>query len=196
LEVHLPNTLLGNGVSENGSYYSVSILIVVGFYINLPIGAVVAVLLVFVRLPGKVKFPSWRTLVTDLDLLAFTLFAPAMIQLLLALQCGGNRHAWNSATVIGLFCGAAGTFVVFLGWEYHKGDEAMIPFSIIGKRVVYSACIAFGLLLSATYVALYYIPIFFQSVKGTSPTMSGVYLLPNILLQLSGAIVVGAIGTS
>jgi hypothetical protein len=196
LEEHLPNTLLGDGVSENASYYSASILIAVGFYINLPIGAVVAVLLVFVRLPGKVNFPSWRTLVTDLDLLGFTLFAPAMIQLLLALQYGGNRHAWNSATVIGLFCGAAGTFVIFLGWEYHKGDEAMIPFSIIGKRVVYSACIAFGLLLSATYVALYYIPIFFQSVKGTSPTMSGVYLLPNILLQLSGAIVVGAIGTS
>jgi hypothetical protein len=179
-----------------GSYCSVSKLTLAGFYINLPIGGVVAVLLIFVRLPGTVKIPSWRTVVTDLDLLGFTLFAPAMIQLLLALQYGGNRHAWDSATVIGLFCGAAGTFAVFLGWEYHKGDEAMIPFSIMGKRIVYSACIAFGLLLSATYVALYYIPIFFQSAKGTSPTMSGVYLLPSILLQLSGAIVVGAIGTS
>ncbi|EHK98547.1 putative HC-toxin efflux carrier TOXA [Glarea lozoyensis 74030] len=96
-------------------------------------------LLVFVKLPGTVKVPSWRTVVTDLDLLGFTLFAPAMIQLLLALQYGGNRHAWDSATVIGLFCGAAGTFAIFLWWEYRKGDEAMIPFSIIGKRVVYSA---------------------------------------------------------
>jgi len=166
-----------------------------GFYINLPVGVIVAVLLIFVRLPGSVNIPTWGTVVHDLDLFGFTLFAPSMIQLLLALQYGGNQFPWNSATIIGLFCGATGTFTIFLGWEYHKGDTAMIPFSIMGKRVVYSSCIAFGFLLSAIYVALYYIPIFFQAIKGTSPTLSGVYLLPSILLQLSGAIIAGGLGT-
>lgn len=164
-----------------------------GFYINLPIGAFVAILLLFVRLPATVKVPTWRSVIHDLDLLGFALFAPAMIQLLLALQYAGNQFAWNSATVIGLFCGAGVTFIVFLGWEWHKKDTAMIPFSIMGKRVVYSSCIAFGFLLSAVYVALYYIPIYFQVVKGTSPTMSGVYLFPSIMLQLSGAVVAGAL---
>jgi hypothetical protein len=182
-------------VSKLLTYLSFSKLTSAGFYINLPVGALVRILLVFVRLPGTLKVPSWRTVITYLDLLGFILFTPAMIQLLLALQYGGNRYAWNSATVTGLFCGAVSTFVVFLAWEYYKGEGAMIPFSIIGKRIVYSACIAFGLLLSAVYVALYYIPIFFQSIKGTSPTMSGVYLLPSILLQLSGAVVAGGMGT-
>jgi hypothetical protein len=132
----------------------------------LPVGALITVLLIFIRIPGTSSIPTWCTVVSDLDLIGFTLFAPAMIQLLLALQYGGSQFAWSSATVVGLFCGAICTFVVFLSWESHKGDGAMIPFSIIGKRMVYSACIVFGLLLSAAYIVLYYIPIFFQAVGG------------------------------
>ena len=63
-------------------------------YINLPVGGVVAVMLVFIRIPDQnVKDkPSVviRQLHKKLDLVGFVLFAPAVIMLLLALQWGGN----------------------------------------------------------------------------------------------------------
>ncbi|KAK9314833.1 hypothetical protein V1524DRAFT_415869 [Lipomyces starkeyi] len=114
-----------------------------GFYINLPVGGLVAVLVAFVHIPDQIPKPKFtsaiRTLPAKLDLIGFALFAPAAIQLLLALQYGGTQFRWNSSQIIGLFCGAGGTFISFLAWDYHKGDAAMIHFSMIRKRIVWSS---------------------------------------------------------
>ncbi len=157
-----------------------------------------AAALFFVKVPAQTPKPKAmsvvRTLPAKLDLIGFAIFAPAAIQLLLALQYGGNQFAWNSATVIGLFCGAAGTFIVFLAWDYYKGDAAMIPLSMLRKRTVWSSCLVYGFLMSQMFCTSYYLPIYFQGVKGVSPTLSGVYLLPSILAQLFLAIGTGTMG--
>ncbi|KAL4972120.1 major facilitator superfamily domain-containing protein [Aspergillus desertorum] len=161
------------------------------FYINLPIGGLVAALLVFITIPDETRKPDPRkvapTMHRELDLIGFALFAPAAIMLLLALQYGGNDYAWNSSQVIGLFVGAGATFIVFVLWENYKGDRAMIPPNIMKKRVVWSSCLMFGFLMSLMYIVTYYLPIYFQAAKGISPMMSGVYLLPTILAQLIAA---------
>jgi hypothetical protein len=122
-----------------------------------------------------------RTLPAKLDLIGFAIFAPAAIQLLLALQYGGITFAWNSAQIIGLFCGAGGTFIVFLAWEYYKGDAAMIPFSMVRKKTVWASCLTYGFIMGQLFCFSFYLPIYFQGVKGASPTMSGVYILPSVL---------------
>jgi hypothetical protein len=169
-----------------------------GFYINLPIGGLVAALLVFIQVPDQIIKPEGRsvlrTVLKKLDLIGFALFAPAAIQFLLALQYGGNKYSWNSATVIGLFCGAGGTFMVFLAWEYREGDAAMIPFSMVREKAVWSSCLVMLFLMAMTFCASYYLPIYFQAVKGVSPMLSGVYLLPSILSQLLFAVVSGVLG--
>ena len=175
-----------------------NLTIILGFYINLPIGGLVAVVLFFVNIPRQMPKPKalsvLRTLPTTLDLIGFAIFAPAAIQLLLAIQYGGNQFAWNSPTVIGLFCGAGGTFIIFLGWDYFRGDAAMIPLSMICKKTVSFSCLVYGLLMSQMFTASYYLPIYFQGVKGVSPTLSGVHILPLILSQLSCAIGSGTLG--
>lgn len=169
----------------------------IGFYINLPIGGVVAILLFFTRIPDTDKsreISVLQTIWTKLDLIGFALFAPSTIQLLLALDYGGNQYSWNSATVIGLFCGAGGTFIVFLVWEYFKGEEAMVPLSMLKQRGVWSSCF-FQLFFFATLqLVIYYLPIYFQAIKGASPMMSGVDLLPSILSQLVGTLFSGVAG--
>jgi hypothetical protein len=122
-----------------------------------------------------------RTLPAKLDLIGFAIFAPAAIQLLLALQYGGITFPWNSAQIIGLFCGAGGTFIVFLAWEYYKSDAAMIPFSMVRKKTVWASCLIYGLVMGQLFCLSFYLPIYFQGVKGASPTMSGVYILPGVL---------------
>jgi MFS family permease len=166
-----------------------------GFYINLPVGALVAIFISFIKIPDQVAKPpiraAYHTIIHDLDLVGFVLFSPAAIQLLLALEYGQNNYPWGSPNVIGLFIGAAATFVVFLFWEHRQGDKAMIPLRMVATRQVWSSCIVmmaiFGILLCSSY----YLPIYFQAVKNDSPTISGVSLLPSILSQLVVAVASG-----
>ncbi|KAH8810877.1 putative MFS multidrug transporter [Xylogone sp. PMI_703] len=167
------------------------------FYINLPIGGLVAAMLMFIHIPDQIPKPKpvsvVRTIHSKLDLIGFAIFAPAAIQILLALQYGGVQFAWNSSEVIGLFCGSGGTFIVFLAWEYYKGDSAMIPFSIVRNRIVWASCVTYGFFMAQLYCASYYLPVYFQGVKGSSALLSGVYLLPSILGQLFSAVVSGVL---
>ena len=132
----------------------------------------------------------------NLDILGFTLFAPAAIQFLLALEWGGSRYVWKSATIIGLFCGGAGTFCVFLAWEYRRGDSAMVPLSMVRRRVVWCSCLVIFMFMGSMIITNYYIPIYFQAVRNATPTMSGVYILPAILAQILFATVSGVLGKS
>lgn len=193
------NTQVGDGVSKTSIQLKISAkyLFVIGFWINLPIGAVVAMMLAFTTIPEAVAKPEFWTAVKSLpgklDLVGFALFAPSTILLLLALQYGGNQYAWNSAEVIGLFCGAGGCFAVFLFWNYRKGDSAMIPLSIIRQRAVWASCISYGLMLGQIACSAYYLPIYFQGIKGASPLYSGIYVLPSILGHVVMAMISGKI---
>ncbi|EAQ86390.1 hypothetical protein CHGG_07643 [Chaetomium globosum CBS 148.51] len=152
------------------------------FYINLPLGAVVAGCLLFQDVPEPKRKPPVRqvlaTAIKSLDLVGFALICPAAIMFFLGLQFGGNRHPWNSSTVIGLLVGAAVTLVVFLFWEYRQGDEAMVPFAMLRHRVIWSAAMTLFFVLSSILVADYYLAIYFQVVLDDSPLMSGVHMLP------------------
>lgn len=154
-------------------------------------------MLAFINIPEvlpKKKFTTAiRALPGQLDLIGFALFAPSAIQLLLALQYGGNQYTWHSSQVIGLFCGAGATFIAFLFWDYRQGDKAMIPFSMIQKRIVWSSSLTYGLLMAQVLCVSWYLPEYFQAVKDDSPLMSGVYLLPSILAHLCGAVISGKI---
>ncbi|KAI1746389.1 major facilitator superfamily domain-containing protein [Xylaria scruposa] len=169
------------------------------FYINLPLGALVAIPVILIHIPEqRTKDKASRVLPhlhRHLDLVGFALFAPAVVQLLLALQYGGVHFPWNSSQVIGLFVGAGATFIVWCIWNYHKGDDALIPVSIVKKQVVWTSAINYALVLSTLFGTSYFLPIYFQAVKGVNAILSGVYLLPTILSQLVFAIASGVLVT-
>ncbi|KAF9880074.1 MFS multidrug transporter [Colletotrichum karsti] len=165
------------------------------FYINLPIGGLVAILLALIHVPSKIANPlPLRQLPRHLDLPGFALFAPAAVMLLLALQFGGTSHPWDSSVVIGLFVGAGVTALLFLLWERRVGDgRAMVPLGLFRRRVVWTSALVGGVNMSTTLVGSYYLPMYFQSVKGESPFRGGVDYLPTILAQLVSAVVSGAL---
>ncbi|KAI6091008.1 MFS general substrate transporter [Hypoxylon rubiginosum] len=158
------------------------------FYINLPIGAVAALTILVLRIPEPTIKPRARSLLPrlhhHLDLIGFVLFAPAILQLLLALQFGGQTYPWNSSQVIGLFVGAAATFAVWFLWNRRRGEDAMMPRALIRQKNVLAAALYNACQTSALYAGIYYLPIYFQAVKEASAVLSGVYLLPLILFQL------------
>jgi hypothetical protein len=135
--------------------------------------------------------------VPELDLIGFAIFGPASIMFLLALQFGsGNDHAWNSATVIGLFIGAGLMGIIFICWERRIGDRAMLPGSLLKRRIVWVSAI-YGLCNTCCMItASNWIPTYFQAVTGDTPTLSGVHVLPSILSQLLCVITSGALSMS
>lgn len=168
------------------------------FYLNLPVGALVAGFILFVRIPDQVPKPPALSVLPRLhrllDLVGLALLAPAIIMLLLALEYGSSAgHDWSSATVVGLFCGFGATLLAWLAWDWRGGMDAMLPLPLLRRRIVWASGLALGFMMSAMLIASYFLPIYFQAVKGTSAMTSGVYLLPTILPQLLGSIVSGVL---
>ncbi|GAB1207222.1 hypothetical protein APSETT445_005935 [Aspergillus pseudonomiae] len=174
------------------------------FYINLPVGALAAILLLSIHIPKRVptshcttsppKAAGVRAILSQLDLLGSVLFAGFAVMISLSLEWGGSDYKWDSSVIIGLFCGAGMSLVVFGFWERYVGDSmAMIPFSVARCRQVWCSCLYLGFFSGALLTFSYYLPIYFQAVKNVSPTMSGVYMLPGIGGQIVMAIVSGGI---
>lgn len=162
-----------------------------GFYINLPLGAFTAFFLLFLSIPEQTRKPNVSVVLSKLhhhlDLVGFLLFAPAILQLLLALQYGVNQYPWNSPRVIGLFCGFAANFAIWIFWNRYKGNDALLPHSMLKLRPVWTSALYQAFMISAVYGASFFLPIYFQAINNATPVLSGVYLLPTILPQLVAA---------
>ncbi|VUC29862.1 unnamed protein product [Clonostachys rosea] len=170
------------------------------FYVNLPLGGVVGFFIAVIAIPDqiekeRVSFGLIRKVLPKFDLTGFGLFTPASVMLLLALQFGSGEYGWSSPTVIGLFCGAGVVALLFIVWEWRVGDEAMIPLKLVSQRIVWTSSLNFAFLMSVTVGASNFLPIYFQSVKGLSPTMSAVYMLAGIISQLIFLLFSGALMT-
>ncbi|RAH50914.1 MFS general substrate transporter [Aspergillus brunneoviolaceus CBS 621.78] len=165
------------------------------FWINLPIGAITIVALVFSFKPpprdSSTTSPILHRL-KSLDLIGALLFAPSIIMILLALQWGGTSYAWKSATIIGLFIGGAGLGLVFACWQVYKGDGAMTPPRLMTERTMLFCCLGEFCAMGAVYISIYYLPEWFQVIKGASPTKSGLMYLPLALSDVLSATLTGA----
>lgn len=168
------------------------------FYINLPVGGAAAALLVYVSIPEgvakkAVSLDMVNKVLPELDLLGFVLFTPAAVMFLTALQLGsGNTYPWDSLTIIGLFGTSVAIALGFILWESRMGAFAMIPGSMLRKRIVWTSCVFGSALMCCGVLASNWLPTYFQAVKGEEPALSGYHILPSILSTLLFVVVTGA----
>ncbi|KAL3423790.1 major facilitator superfamily transporter [Phlyctema vagabunda] len=169
------------------------------FYINLPIGAIaIAVIFVFLHI-NRENNPNNLTIkerIQQLDLIGMAIIIPTVIMLLLALQWGGTTYPWNSGRIIGLFVGAAVMGILFVGSQIWLGDRGTLPPRFFTNRNILCA-MAFAFFFGAGFFALiYYLAIYFQSVKGSSATKAGIQLLPLLITTVISSIVTGGLITA
>lgn len=100
-----------------------------------------------------------------------------MICLLLALQWGGSQYPWNSWRIILLLVLFATLFLIWLFVQYKEDKKATLPPYILKQRSMMAGMIFMFCLFTAFFVINYYVPIWFQSVKGVSAYKSGIYFL-------------------
>ena len=171
------------------------------FYINLPIGAITVILITFFfPQPQQHKPPAESLLqrINRFDPIGSILFMPAIICLLLALQWGGTKYPWSNGRIIALLVLAGLLLVSFFGVQLWQQENATVPPRILRKRTVWASVLyAFGMGASF-FIAVYFLPIWFQAVQGTSAVESGIRLLPMMLsavvLSLVAGIIVTALG--
>ncbi|KAI9708935.1 MAG: hypothetical protein M1820_003629 [Bogoriella megaspora] len=165
------------------------------FWINLPFGALAAVLLLFLNIRKPEAATNWSLLrkVKALDFLGFILLASAATMLLLALQFGGITFPWNSSVVVGLFVGSATTFAIFICWQFFRADDALVPPKLFRHRNASLICFSQIFAPGPFQVIVYWLPIWFQAVLGVSPIASGVRYLPTVVADALTCIVGSAI---
>ncbi|KAF2121675.1 major facilitator superfamily domain-containing protein [Lophiotrema nucula] len=168
------------------------------FYINLPIGAITVVLITFFFPQPQQHKPPREPLLKRIDRfdpIGTLLLVPAVICLLLALQWGGIKYSWSNGRIIALFILGGLLLIGFVGVQLWKQDKATVPPRVFRNRTVWASSLyAFGLGASF-FIGVYYIPIWFQAVKGTSAVGSGIRNLPMMLSAVLLSILAGVLVT-
>ena len=155
------------------------------FLLNLPIGGL-ALCLVMAFL--QVKYNKESTITAKLkriDFIGNAIFIPSVLSILLALTWGGTTFPWSSWRVIfSLVIGFAGlgAFGVF-EWSKYCLEPTMPPRLFTNRTTV--AALALSLVNSILlFWMLFWLPVYFQAVLESSPTRSGVQLLPFVLIMM------------
>jgi EmrB/QacA subfamily drug resistance transporter len=141
------------------------------FYINVPIG-VIALIVVAIQVPGHLS-----RIHHTIDYLGTVVLGLAVTSLILLTSLGGTTYPWASTPIYIL--GAAGLALigVFVLVE-RRAAEPVLPLHLFKTRVFSSTSVAGFIVGFAMFGSITYLPAFFQVVRGISPTISGVYLLP------------------
>ncbi|KAL5114741.1 phosphoribosylformylglycinamidine synthase [Pleosporales sp. CAS-2024a] len=157
------------------------------FYINLPIGGAAAMtIFFFLRLPPAPQKQAAASLslyekAKRLDPLGLFLLIPSIVCLILALQWGGTKYAWSSASVVVLLVVFSLTFIGFLFVEFKFPDTAMAPPRVVLNRSV--GCSLFYTFMSAggMMAAVYYLAIWFQAAQGQNAMDAGIRTIPLVI---------------
>ncbi|KAL8874098.1 MAG: hypothetical protein Q9174_000534 [Haloplaca sp. 1 TL-2023] len=169
------------------------------FYINLPLGAVTVVgIAIFFKDPKREKQESigFKARSKQFDPIGTSIFIPAIVCLLLALQWGGSKYDWSNGRIIALFVIAGVLLVGFVFVQFQQGENATIPIRILKQRTIAASAWFVFCLGGSFFILIYFVPIWFQAIKGVSATKSGIMILPMILSLVIVSIMAGGAVTA
>ncbi|KAJ6019129.1 hypothetical protein N7522_001196 [Penicillium canescens] len=169
------------------------------FYINAPIGATTLLLTMCcfsdTPKPNGVARMTLKQKILQLDLISNLLLIPALTGLFLAFSWAGTKHSWNSGLVIGPLVAFGVLITAFIYNQKRRGDAAALPLRIMKRRSIIAGFIFIMCGNSTGNVLEYYLPTYYQVVRGYTPAKSGYMMLPIIIAGTIGALVHG-FGTS
>lgn len=138
---------------------------------------------------------DFLTKLRRVDWIGCILFVGSTVGFLIPLTWGGVMYPWSHwRTLVPLLVSLAG-IVAFIVWEELYATTPLIPFRVVKNRtaaVNYLGTFLHGLIL---WCQLFYMPLYYEAVKGYTPIISGVALFPATLTVAPAAIVVGILVT-
>ncbi|MBV9108086.1 MAG: MFS transporter, partial [Gemmatimonadetes bacterium] len=141
------------------------------FYINLPLG-IVALLVLAATLPANPERKRHR-----IDYGGAATLAGALSGVILLTDLGGTTWPWGSPQIVGMGIASVVFLALFL-WIETRAAEPVLPLRLFRNRI-FSVSSAVGVVVGfAMFGSITFLPLFLQTVKGASPTGSGLQLLP------------------
>ncbi|KAH4118284.1 hypothetical protein HBH96_228040 [Parastagonospora nodorum] len=178
--------LLGGVFAEHGWRWC--------FLVNIPICGISLVVIWFYLNVGRGANASDVKLLDELkkiDYIGSSILTASVVMLLVALSTGGAPNPWSHpAVVLPLMFGLMG-LIAFICWErspYCK--HPIMPPQIFSNRTTNIAFTLTTIHGFVTYGFQFYLPPFFQAVQGSSPTKSGLQVMPTTLV----IVVLAAVG--
>jgi MFS family permease len=154
------------------------------FWINVPIGGVaLAGILIFLPAspPPHAMKGTFRQKVWKFDPVGNIVIAPGLVCLLLGLQWGGTKYPWSDArTVALLIVGSVLLVAAFVCTQWVQ-ENGTIPPRIFRQRSIAAGVFVSLGLGAALIIPTFYLPIWFQAIKGTTAVNAGIRLLPLFL---------------
>ena len=160
------------------------------FYINLPTGGVAfAILLLFLKLNPRPR-KSLRQIAGSFDFLGLFLILAGVVLLLVGFS-NAESSTWQSAETIATITTGGVLMVSFVVWEFHTTRQPLISPRLFKTRT--TALLLFGVFCHGItfFAATYYLPAFYQVVRGSSALISGVQMLPFSLISSAMSAVSG-----
>lgn len=162
------------------------------FFLNLPLGLVA--LLVSDRVLRHVPHRPRRH---RLDVLGALVMVTGAAALLLMTSWGGREYPWSHPLIV--TCGAlgAGLFVLFVFVEL-RAAEPVLPMGLFRGKSFSLANAAMFVLGMVMFGSIVYLPMYLQVVRGHTPTVSGLMMLPMmggmLLTSVLGGRAISAVG--
>lgn len=146
------------------------------FWLNLPVGGLaLAMLVIFLHVPSKTISTIRFDLTGNLILVA------SAISILLALSWADTRYPWASWQIlVPLITGLVG-MVVFHVWE-SQCTMPIVPSRLFVNRTSTISFVSTFMAAVLTSWRLYFIAVYLQGVLMAPPGVSGVLLLPSVLI--------------
>ena len=136
------------------------------FYVNIPLGITALILLVSAM--PNIRYYNKKVAIDFKGISAFTL---SVVTLFMAITFGGNKYAWVSPQIIGLFIVTI-IFILLLVLIEQKAEEPVFPPSLFLSRIFNISSLIMVLTGAAMFCGIIYVPLFIQTVLGKSATGS------------------------
>src|SRR6266700_2662924 len=159
------------------------------FYVNLPIGIVALLVLIFLMPPLRKGATQ-----VSIDYVGAALLILGSVPLLLGFTWAGTQYAWLSPQIIGIFVFAVVTlaaFVLYEAWLERRKGQPIIEPSLFKNSIFTVSTIVTAVFGMALFGSIFFIPLFIQGVIGTSISNSGLILTPLTLTSVFGSILAG-----
>ncbi|KAK3385915.1 major facilitator superfamily domain-containing protein [Podospora didyma] len=149
------------------------------FWLNLPFSGVGLVAIVGLLNVKYERSPTWLHALARVDFLGNAIFIPSMAAIFFGLIMGGTQgYPWDSwRVIVPLVIGVAGWALFHVHQSSSLCAEPSAPPRLFKHRT--SATGFFIIFLGGVILQAinYFLPVYFQAVKRTSPLTSGVYFL-------------------
>ncbi|KAH9226335.1 hypothetical protein K456DRAFT_58812 [Colletotrichum gloeosporioides 23] len=158
-----------------------------------PILAAACATTIWLCLPLKPVAGSWREKLAKIDWYGLGAAMAGVLLLLIPLNSGGSIWPWHSEHVITMLILGGFFLIIFAVIEKSVAKIPLIPLRLFGKRSTAVMYVQSALYDCVWQVNLYFLPIYFQEVRGYSPLRSASLTLLLLLIHSAAGVASGPI---